>query len=166
MGEAVALKPGHVDAQRGVVRIVEGKGGRMREVPLSTAMVERLRRYWSFHRNKRWLFPGVGRGWKDRTRSLSRAMGESREAMSVSAVQNALRMALSASGLKKNATCHTLRHSFATHLLEDGGSIRQVSTYLGHASLASTLVYLHVTEISESRGREVQERLLQYVLES
>ena len=109
VGEAVALKPGHIDAQRGVVRIVEGKGGRMREVPISPAMVQRLRRYWSFHRNKRWLFPGVGRGWKDRTRSLSRAMGESREAMSVSAVQSALRMALSASGLKKNATCHTLR---------------------------------------------------------
>jgi integrase/recombinase XerD len=81
-------------------------------------------------------------------------------------LQNALRMALSASGLKKNAICHTLRHSFATHLLEDGVSIRQVSTYLGHASLASTLVYLHVTEISESRGREVQERLLQYVFGS
>ena len=166
VGEAVALKPGHIDAQRGVVRIVEGKGGRMREVPISCAMVQRLRRYWSFHRNKRWLFPGVGRGWKDRTRSLSRAMGESREAMSVSAVQNALRMALSASGLKKNATCHTLRHSFATHLLEDGVSIRQVSTYLGHASLASTLVYLPVTEISESRGRQVQERLLHYMLGS
>jgi integrase/recombinase XerD len=166
VGEAVALKPGHIDAQRGVVRIVEGKGGRMREVPISSAMVQRLRRYWSFHRNRRWLFPGVGRGWKERTRSLSRAMGEAREAMSVSAVQNALRMALSASGLKKNATCHTLRHSFATHLLEDGVSIRQVSTYLGHASLASTLVYLHVTEISESRGREVQERLLHYVLGS
>ncbi|MGA7880059.1 MAG: tyrosine-type recombinase/integrase [Terrimicrobiaceae bacterium] len=74
VGEAVGLKPGHIDAQRGVVRIVEGKGGRMREVPISCAMVERLRRYWSFHRNKRWLFAGVGRGWKDRTRSLSQAM--------------------------------------------------------------------------------------------
>ena len=101
VGEAVALKPSHIDAQRGVVRIVEGKGGRMREVPIGTAMVQRLRGYWRFPRNKRWLFPGVGRGWKDRTRSLSRAMGESREAMSVSAVQNALRMALSASGLKE-----------------------------------------------------------------
>ncbi|MGA7395560.1 MAG: hypothetical protein WBW78_23150, partial [Terrimicrobiaceae bacterium] len=91
--------------------------------PISCAMVERLRRYWSFHRNKRWLFAGVGRGWKDRTRSLSQAMGESREAMSVSAVQNALRMALSGSGLKKNATCHTLRKAFPhysqTELCED-----------------------------------------------
>jgi len=166
VGEAVALKPSHIDAARGVIRIVEGKGGRMREVPISPAMVKRLRRYWKFHGNPRWLFPGVGRGWKERTRSLSRAMGEAREAMSVSAVQNALRMALAGSGLKKNATCHTLRHSFATHLLEDGVSIRQVSAYLGHASLTSTLVYLHVTEISESRGREVQERLLHYVLGS
>ena len=78
VGEAVALKPGHIDAQRGVVRIVEGKGGRMREVPISCAMVERLCRYWSFHRNKRWLFAGVGRGWKDRTRSLSQAMPTAR----------------------------------------------------------------------------------------
>jgi len=166
VSEAVALKPRHIDAERGILRVVEGKGGRMREVPIAPQMIERLRRYWSFHGNRRWLFPGVGRGWKERTRSLSRAMGEAHEAMSVSAVQNALRMALAGSGLKKNATCHTLRHSFATHLLEDGVSIRQVSTYLGHANLASTLVYLHVTEISESRGREVQERLLHYVLGS
>ena len=88
VGEAVALKPA-ISTRSGLARIVEGKGGRMREVPISCAMVQRLRRYWSFHRNNRWVFPGVGGGWKDRTGSLSRAMGESREAMSVSAVQNA-----------------------------------------------------------------------------
>jgi len=165
VAEAVAIKPSHIDAARGILRIVNGKGGKMREVPISPGMIERLRKYWSFHRNPRWLFPGVGRGWKERTRSLAVAMGEARTPMSVPSVQNALRMTLPASGVKKNATCHTLRHSFATHLLEDGVSIRQVSTYLGHANLNSTLVYLHVTEISESRGREVQERLLDYLLE-
>lgn len=165
VGEAVAIKPSHIDAARGILRIVNGKGGKMREVPISPVMIAKLRTYWSFHRNPDWLFPGVGRGWKERTRSLAVAMGQARHPMSVPSVQNALRMILPASGIKKNATCHTLRHSFATHLLEDGVSIRQVSTYLGHANLNSTLVYLHVTEISESRGREVQQRLLDYQLE-
>ena len=165
IGEAIAIKPSHIDAARGVLRIVNGKGGKMREVPISPTMVAKLRHYWSFHRNPDWLFPGVGRGWKERTRSLALAMGQARHPMSVASVQNALRMCLPASGVKKNATCHTLRHSFATHLLEDGVSIRQVSTYLGHANLNSTLVYLHVTEISESRGREVQQRLFDYQLE-
>lgn len=166
VGEAVAIKPSHIDAARGILRIVNGKGGKMREVPISPVMIAKLRTYWSFHRNPDWLFPGVGRGWKERTRSLAIAMGQARHPMSVPSVQNALRMILPASGIKKNATCHTLRHSFATHLLEDGVSIRQVSTYLGHANLNSTLVYLHVTEISESRGREVQQRLLDYQLEA
>src|SRR4029453_5140536 len=109
---------------------------------------------------------------------------------SVSSVQNAMRMAVATCGLKKKATCHTLRHSFATHLLEGGVSIGQVCllrsrsvgpsgsscggsvsltsrslgcAYLGHANLYSTLVYLHVTEISQSKGREVQAQLLDYV---
>jgi integrase/recombinase XerD len=127
-------------------------------------MIKRLRRYWRCHRNPRWLFPGVGRGWKERSHTLAEAMGVATEPMSVSSVQAALRMVVPASRIRKNATCHSLRHSFATNLLEDGVSIRQVSTYLGHSSLASTLIYLHVTEISESRGREVQARLLDHVL--
>jgi len=127
-------------------------------------MIERLRRYWKAHRNPKWLFPGVGRGWKDRCHSLVAAMGQSSKPMSVSSVQNAMRMSVASCGLKKKATCHTLRHSFATHLLEDGVSIRQVSEYLGHATLQSTLIYLHLTEVSEAKGRQVQERLLNYLL--
>ena len=112
VGEAVAIKPGHIDKERGILRIVNGKRGKMREVPISTTMIKKLRQYWCFHRNPRWLLPGVGRGWKERARSLARAMGEARQPMSVPSVQNALRMCLPASGVKKNATCHTLRHSF------------------------------------------------------
>jgi len=84
--------------------------------------------------------------------------------MSVSSVQAALRIVVAGAGIKKAATCHSLRHSFATHLLESGVSIRQVSSYLGHASLSSTLIYLHVTEMSEGKGREAQAALIEQAL--
>jgi site-specific recombinase XerD len=164
IGEACSIRVQDIDAARGVIRILNGKGGKNREVPVAPAMIARLRRYWKFHRNPQWLFPGVGRGWKDRWRSLALAMSQAAKPMSVSSAQAAMRMAIATCRLKKNATPHTLRHSFATHLLEDGVSIRQVSAYLGHSGIQSTLVYLHLTEISESKGREVQARLLDYIL--
>jgi integrase/recombinase XerD len=110
VSEAVRLRPTDIDGARAVVRIIDGKGGKNREVPIAPAMIERLRCYWKAHRNPKWIFPGVGRGWKDRCHSLAAAMGESKKPMSVSSVQNALRMAVASSGLKKKATCHTLRH--------------------------------------------------------
>jgi len=166
VGEAVRIRPKDIDTARGVIRILNAKGGKNREVPIAPAMIERMRRYWKAHRNPKWLFPGVGRGWKDRFRSLAEAMANAAKPMSVSSVQNAMRMAVASCRLKKKATCHTLRHSFATHLLEGGVSIGQVSAYLGHANLYSTLIYLHVTEISQSKGRDVQAQLLDYVLSS
>ncbi len=164
VSEAVRLRPSDIDSARGVVRILNGKGGKNREVPIAPEMIERLRAYWSFHRNPRWLFPGVGRGWKEHHRKLQVAMAASEEHMSVASLQMALKVVVAASGVKKNVTPHTLRHSFATHLLEEGVSIRQVSEYLGHSSLTSTLIYLHLTEISDTRGRVAQSNLLRYVL--
>ena len=166
IGEATAIRPQDIDKARQVIRILNAKGGKNREVPIAAEMLERLRGFWCAHRNRQWLFPGIGRGWKDRWRSLPKAMHAGTKPMSVSSVQAAMRMAVASCGLKKKATCHTLRHSFATHLLEDGVSIRQVSAYLGHSNIYSTLIYLHVTEISESKGREVQARLLEQVLSS
>lgn len=165
VGEAVRLRPCDIDSARGVLRVIDGKGGRNREVPIAPAMVERLRRYWAFHRNARWLFPAVGRGWRERCRTLQAAMAGADKPMSVSSVQAALRIVVAAAGIKKAATCHSLRHSFATHLLESGVSIRQVSSYLGHAGLSSTLIYLHVTELSESKGREAQAALIEQALQ-
>jgi len=164
VGEAVRLRPRDIDSARGVVRVIDGKGGRNREVPISPEMIQRLKGYWCFHRNLKWLFPGVGRGWRERCRTLQAAMAGAEAPMSVSSVQAALRIVVAAAGIKKAATCHSLRHSFATHLLESGVSIRQVSSYLGHASLASTLIYLHVTELSEGKGREAQAALLEQAL--
>lgn len=164
VGEAVRLRPCDIDGARKVVRVIDGKGGRNREVPIAQEMLERLRRYWCFHRNRGWLFPAVGRGWRERCQTLQGAMAAGTKPMSVSSVQAALRIVVAGAGIKKAATCHSLRHSFATHLLESGVSVRQVSEYLGHASVASTLIYLHVTEISEGKGREAQAALIEQAL--
>lgn len=164
VGEAVRLRPRDIDRERGVLRVIDGKGGRNREVPIAHGMIERLGHYWLFHRNQAWLFPGVGRAWRERSKTLRAAMASADKPMSVSSVQATLRIVVAAAGIKKAATCHSLRHSFATHLLESGVSIRQVSEYLGHASVASTLIYLHVTEISEGKGREAQAALIEQAL--
>ena len=162
--EALSLRPTDIDGDRLVVRVRQGKGGKPREVPLCPEMLRRLRVYYGYHKNPHWLFPAVGRGWKGNCISLAEAMHISKKSLSVSALQLAMQAARAASGINKPFSCHSLRHSFATHLLESGVSIRQVSRYLGHATLKATLVYLHVTELSEGHGREAQAQLLEDAL--
>ena len=164
LSEALQLKPTDIDSGRGVVRVRHGKGDKAREVPVCPQMIVRLRRFWRQHKNRQGLFPGVGRGWKQSGITQAEAMGRSTKPMSSSAVQMALRIIRKSSGVQKPFTVHTLRHSFATHLLEDGVSIRQVSRYLGHSELKSTLVYLHVTELSEEGGRSSQSKLFDSVI--
>ena len=84
---------------------------------------------------------------------------QARGAMSQSAVQNAFRLALAGSGIKTKATPHTLRHSYATHLLEEGVSIRLISQYLGHSSLETTVIYTHLTAVSEGQALAALQRL-------
>ena len=92
-------------------------------------------------------------------------MHVSKQAMSKSALQLAMQRARATSGIQKPFSSHTLRHSFATHLLESGVSIRQVSVYLGHATLESTLVDLHVTDLSDGHGGEAQAMLIEDALQ-
>ena len=92
VGEAVRLRPCDIDGARKVVRVIDGKGGRNREVPIAQEMLQRLRRYWCFHRNRGWLFPAVGRGWRERCKTLQAAMSAASGPMSVSSVQAALRI--------------------------------------------------------------------------
>lgn len=160
LNEALHVKPGHIDGKRRVLRVLNGKGGKSREVPVSEELLARLRVFWKAHRNAEWLFPGVGRRWKSSQYTKAEAMGRCRKPMSPASVQNAIKMTVLSLGWRKGGgkpaiTCHTLRHCFATHLLDSGVSIRLVSQYLGHASLKPTLVYLHVTEVSESQARAV-----------
>ncbi len=161
VGEAVRielrdLRETHTEHPRLYVRC--GKGGKDRFVPLSPAMVKALRAWWKTHQHPTFLFPGPTTGWRERgqpTDAASRADTH----LSVSAVQTTFRLARAASGLPAEATVHTLRHCYATHLLEEGVSLRSISQYLGHASLDTTVIYTHLTPLNEARTRAALEVL-------
>jgi site-specific recombinase XerD len=136
-----------------------GKGGGDRFVPMSPHMVGRLRHWWRQHQHPVWLFPGPGIGWRERGHTALEAAAKATTHLSVSAVQNTFRLARAHSAINPAATPHTLRHSYATHLLEEGVSLRQISHYLGHASLDTTVIYTHLTSMSEARTRAALETL-------
>lgn len=141
------------------LHVRNGKGGKDRYVPLAPAMVRELRLWWLRHQHPKWMFPSPGRGWKDRALTLTQQMHGATTHLSESAVQMAFRLARAQSGINRAATCHTLRHSYATHLLEEGVSLRQISQYLGHATLDTTVIYTHLTVMSEARTRAALEVL-------
>jgi site-specific recombinase XerD len=129
ISEAVALKVTDIDSERMVINVRQGKGGKDRTVMLSPQLLTVLRTYVRRTRPRDWLFPG---------RQLDRPLH-------LSAVQRACAQACRAAGLGKRATVHTLRHSFATHLLEAGTDLRLIQTLLGHGSIKTTAVYTHVS---------------------
>lgn len=143
------------------LHIRQGKGCKDRYVPLPDGALGELERWYVFHRHPRYLFPAMGPAWRATERRdaaaeiLAQRMQLHRAEcpMSTSGLQRVFRLALAASGVKKPATIHSLRHSYATHLLEEGVNIRYVSAYLGHASLEQTLIYLHLTEASEEHSQ-------------
>jgi site-specific recombinase XerD len=130
-----------------------GKGGKDRFVPLGVTMVAQLREWWTSHRHPQWLFPGPGTGWRERGITATAAAAKATTHLSVSAVQHTFRLARLSAGLPEGASVHTLRHCYATHLLEEGVSLRLISQYLGHASLETTLIYTHLTPLNEARTR-------------
>jgi integrase/recombinase XerD len=157
MSEALHIRPQDIDGKRLILRVNKGKGGKSREMPISPELLGKLRIFWKSHRNTRWLFPGVGRGWKNSGVSKRDAMCRCKNSMTQASVWAAINLAKADTGLdKKHAklTTHTLRHSYATHMLEAGVTVRQVAAYLGHSSLKPTMVYLHLTAISEEQARE------------
>ena len=127
--EAVGLKINDIDSGRMVIRVEHGKGGKDRYVMLSAQLLRILRTYWRLARPADWLFPG-----RDATGPID-----------VQVLHSACRSACIASGLDKRVTVHTLRHSFATHLLENGTDIRIIQVLLGHNNLSSTARYTQVS---------------------
>ena len=129
ISEATRLKVSDIDSERMTIRVNEGKGFKDRYTLLGERNLEILRRYYKAYRPSEWLFPG---------RNLS-------EPVSVSCVQRVFKASLHKAGIKKKASVHTLRHSFATHLLESGVDLYYIQRLLGHKSAGTTSVYLHVT---------------------
>jgi len=126
--EVAGLLIEDIDSDRGVIRVRHGKGAKDRDVMLSPQLLGILRTYWRLARPRRFLFPG-----RDEGRSINPTV-----------LHAACRSAAKAAGLAKRVTLHTLRHSFATHLLENGADIRIIQALLGHANLSSTARYTHV----------------------
>ena len=153
VGETVRLQVADIHGRENPPRlhIRNGKGGKDRYVPLAPPMIAELRHWWRAHQNPKLLFPSPGRGWADRTLTLSQRLHLSTGPMSESAVQSAYRLARAASRVNPVSTTHTLRHSYATHLLEEGVSLLQISRYLGHESIETTVIYTHLTALSEAR---------------
>jgi len=139
ISEAMALQLRDIDSARMLIHIRDGKGARDRYVPLSVTLLDQLRHYWLQERPPLWLFPGM---FPDRP-------------LTAQAARLVCKKAGSKAGLAKHVTPHTLRHTFATHHLEAGSDLRTIQVLLGHRSLSSTSVYLHVAAqtLGHSRSR-------------
>lgn len=130
ISEAVSLKPCHIDSQRMAIRIEQGKGARDRYLPLSPRLLTVLREYWRRQRpTGPWLFPAI----------------KPVKHISAATMQQVCREAAQLTGIAKRLTAHTLRHSFATHLLENGEDIRIIQVLLGHRRITTTARYTSVT---------------------
>ena len=132
--ELAHLKVGDIDSQRMIIRVVAGKRGKDRDLPLSPALLETLREYWRWRKPKLYLFP-------TRTRRV-----HSEEPISDKTVWIACSEAAHQAGIRKHVTPHTLRHSWATHLLEAGTDLRTIQVLLGHDDLETTAQYLHLSQ--------------------
>jgi integrase/recombinase XerD len=144
--EGTHLQVPDIDSSRMQVHVRHGKGAQDRYVPLPDRTLELLRDYWKSHRNPVWVFPAPGRG--------GIGMPTATEPMPRSSVQMAFHAALKQSGIPKNASVHTLRHSYATHLLEAGNNLRFIQEVLGHRSPETTAVYTHLTAPAQAAARQ------------
>jgi integrase/recombinase XerD len=151
--EGLHLEVADIDSARMMVHVHRGKGAKDRYVPLPGSTLGLLRKYWVTHRHPRLLFPALGRGHQ--------AAPVATRPMATSSVQGAFRQALTTAGIRKRqVSLHTLRHSYATHLLEAGVNLRAIQRYMGHTDLETTMVYLHLTQ----KGQEDAYQLIDTVM--
>ena len=150
--EGTHLQVADLDSSRMMIHLRDGKGAKDRYVPLPLRTLELLRHYWGTHRNPILIFPSAGR---DRD-----ALSKSTLPIPPSTIQKAFKAALIESKIQKRASVHTLRHSWATHLLEAGVNLRLIQEYLGHSSPATTSLYTHLTVKAEQLAADLINRLM------
>jgi site-specific recombinase XerD len=150
--EGTHLQVADLDSARMMIHVRHGKGAKDRYLPLPQRTLELLRQYWVTHRHPVLLFPAAGREHIELAKSI--------QPMSRSSVQDAFHAALKESGNNKRASVHTLRHSWATHLLEAGVNLRLIQEWLGHSSPATTSVYTHLTVKAEQLGTDAINQLM------
>jgi site-specific recombinase XerD len=152
--EGLHLEISDIDSTRMMIHVHRGKGAKDRYVPLPQSTLHLLRRYWLTHRHPQLLFPALGRNGK--------GAKEAQTPMAKSSVQGAFRRAKYDAGIRKKAvSVHTLRHSYATHLLEAGVNLRVIQKNMGHTQLETTMIYLHLTQ----KGHEDACQLINHVME-
>lgn len=144
VGEVVRLKPEDIDSERNLIHIRQGKGKKDRYTLLSQTALEALRLYADEYLPNKWLFPGVHPGKHMHERSVQKIFDGAREK----------------AGITKDVSVHTLRHSFATHLLEAGTDLRYIQELLGHQSSKTTEIYTHVSKRDIGRIQSPLDRLL------
>src|SRR3989449_1516508 len=133
--ELAHLKVSDIDSQRMIIRVVEGKGGKDRDLPLSPVLLETLREYWRWRKPRLYLFP---------TRTCRHRLDQ--PISDKTTVWIARSEAARRAGIRKRVTPHTLRHSWATHLLEAGTDLRTIQVLLGHGDLETTAQYVHLSQ--------------------
>lgn len=152
--EGLHLEVSDIDSSRMMIHVHRGKGAKDRYLPLPQSTLHLLRRYWATHRHPHLIFPARGRNGKGAKQALT--------PMAKSSVQGAFRRAKFETEIhKKGVAIHTLRHSYATHLLEAGVNLRVIQRYMGHAQLETTMLYLHLTQ----KGQEDACQLINHVME-
>jgi site-specific recombinase XerD len=150
--EALNLEVGDIDSDRMLIHVHRGKGAKDRMVPLPASTLATLRNHWKTHRHPRLLFPAMGKNPSTPVESP----------MAISSVQGAMKAAVRESGInKRNVHIHTLRHSYATHLLEEGVNLRVIQGYLGHSSIETTMVYLHLTSKGHDDAAQIINRIME-----
>jgi integrase/recombinase XerD len=151
--EGSHLQVRDIDSSQGIIHIRNGKGGKDRNIPLPPQILHLLRQYWKIHRNPIWIFPS--------RREKSYRLDQASTPMTVRAIQRGFQAALEESGVPKAATVHTLRHSYATHLLEAGVDLRVIQAYLGHTSPRTTAIYTHITPKTNENALQAITQVLQ-----
>ena len=152
LSEGITLKVADIDSARMLVHIRNAKGRKNRYVPLPQVTLIMLRRYWVLHRNPILLFPNMLGGLT--------AIRNTHRCMDRGGLQGAMKAALRDANIHKKASIHTLRHSYATHLVEAGVNLRLIQSYLGHASPTTTVMYAHLSKPSWVDAEKVINRFM------